>query len=182
MLLKSIFGFDQWHVIPLAERPYAIDIIRYLNEAGGVRKGSVAEIGCGLGDIIRHLRFARRLALDNDAKVLRALDFLKAATFNPGIRTRVFNFPSDSLEGKYDAILMVNWIHHIPPEVLKRFVGEYFHEHLNVGGAILVDTVQAANYKHHHSIEALTDGLACDVRKIGSYEPQREVFAIVRKG
>ena len=55
-LLQRLYGFDRWHVGHGGER-YAADIVSRLNGRPEADRESVVEIGCGLGDILRRLRF-----------------------------------------------------------------------------------------------------------------------------
>lgn len=176
--LHRVFHFDRWHITALSERKYARDIIAHVNARPAERRGALVEIGCGLGDIISNARYARRLGLDHESNVLRAAAFLARAKCKGRIEWRVFEFPRAELEGRYDVIVLVNWIHHVRPDVLKAWVADYVNGHLADGGEIILDTVQDADYEHNHSIEHLTDALACRVERLGRYERQREVFAI----
>lgn len=56
-LLYKIFNFDEWHVSVIGERPYAMEVVKYINrflrENTEYKRGrKVVEIGCGLGDIV----------------------------------------------------------------------------------------------------------------------------------
>src|ERR1700757_3230744 len=74
-LLQRAYGFDRWHVGHAGEA-YAADIVRYLNAWPAADRGSVVEIGCGLGDILRHLACGNRLGLDRDPGALGAARLL----------------------------------------------------------------------------------------------------------
>ena len=157
LVLRQVFNFDQWHLYTLTERPYAMDIIRFSNSRSS--RQSFVEIGCGLGDIIRHVRYKERYGFDNDRNVLKAAAFIKRITLNRGIRFEIFRFPESTLPGTHDVIVMVNWIHHIEPSVLKKKIEEYFNTSLNPGGAIIIDTVQDKEYRFNHDIHRITEGL-----------------------
>jgi cyclopropane fatty-acyl-phospholipid synthase-like methyltransferase len=180
-ILYYVFRFDPWHVSPLSERAYARDIIKYLNAKPDSERGTLVEIGCGLGDIVRRVRFREVLGLDCDANALRAASFLAGLSFRRRIAFRRFQFPQTPLAGRFDAILMVNWIHNVPPDVLKENISRYFHDHLTSRGEILIDTVGAKTYTYNHRVDALTEGLACCVEMLGEYENLRRIYAI-RKG
>ncbi len=180
ILLWLVFRFDRWHISPLSEHKYAQDIIRYLNSYTGNRQRSIVEIGCGLGDIIRNVKYENRLGLEREANVLRAGAFLSRIKPNGKITFRIFDFPATELDGCFDTIVMVNWIHHIQQEVLKAKISQYINNHLIEGGEIIIDTVQSKNYEYNHSIDYLVGKLNCRVRKLGDYENQREVFAILK--
>jgi hypothetical protein len=179
MMLFYIFRFDHWHVSPLLERPYARDIINYLNSQPADHRRRIIEIGCGLGDILRNVRFHEKLGLDCDINALRAATFLSCLRLKrEDIRFEYSKFPDTQVNGFYDAILMVNWIHNIPPVLLKEKIEEYFREHLLPGGQFLIDTVGAKNYKYNHSVEFLTEGLDCSVATLGNYENMRNIFIL----
>lgn len=174
-MLHKLLGFDRWHVTTLRKRGYARDIIHYAN--GRKIRGRAAEIGCGLGDIIRHLQYRVRLGLDSDPRVLRGAAFL-ASPFSRKIRWSVFHFPDTPLQGTFDLIIMVNWIHHIEPETLKRQLEVYFSNSLNRGGEIILDTVQDPSYEYNHDIAFLMSGLGVVPHEIGAYERRRQVWSL----
>jgi SAM-dependent methyltransferase len=175
--LHLLFRFDRWHISSLRERPYARDIIDYLNGLTHEQRTSALEIGCGLGDIIRHIDFEDRFGLDTDNNVLRAARFL--SRFNcVKISFMKFEFPDRNLFGRYDAIIMVNWIHNIRPDVLKQKIEDYGLNNLSKTGRIIIDTVQDRQYKYNHDVAALTADLECHVIKLGLYKRGREVHVI----
>src|SRR4051812_38759212 len=105
--LRAIYGFEFWHTYALADRNYALEIIKYCN--GLSKRGSVIEIGCGLGDIIRNIDFSKKLGCDIDPRVLsgaRILGLFK----KPKIVFKQFTFPTTTLEGSVDLIITVNWV------------------------------------------------------------------------
>jgi SAM-dependent methyltransferase len=174
-VLQWIFGFDRWHVNRLADRPYALRVIAYLNELPDDRRGRVVEIGCGLGDILRRLQFRERLGLDDDPSVLRAARVL-AGVSRRRPRFAEFTFPHP-LDGRYDAIITVNWPHLVDEERLRPQLAAYVNEHLSPAGVLIIDTVRDPAYTHHHDIGRLTpDGSS--VTKLGDFERQRELWAI----
>jgi SAM-dependent methyltransferase len=176
--LCLFFRFSWWHTISLRERPYARDIINYLNGRPPAQRTSALEIGCGLGDIIRHIRFEKRVGLDSNNNVLRAARFLSRFNFGIRIRFMKFDFPDSNFFGRYDAIIMVNWIHTICPDVLKQKIEDYARENLSEGGMIIIDTVQDAEYKYHHDVAALTADLECRILSLGPYRRGREIHVI----
>ncbi len=175
-LLQLQFGFDKWHISPLGERPYAVDVINYCNVLE--ERISFAEIGCGLGDITRNVNFLDRTGYDMDPKVLKAAAILPVKGTIRKIEFAEFHFPESILTGTYNVLALINWIHHIEPAVLKEKIEFYFRENLLDMGELIIDTVQDSAYKHNHRIGYLTKDINCSVQKIGDYARQREVWSI----
>jgi hypothetical protein len=176
-LLRMMYKFDKWHTAPLLNKKYAQDIISYCNQQ--LQRNSYVEIGCGLGDIIRNVRYKEKCGYDIEQNVLNAAKFLARLSSQKDILFRVFSFPKDKLTcERCDCIVLVNWIHEIQPEILKENIEKYFYGNLNDNGCIIIDTVQDKEYQFNHDIKFLTSKLPCLIEKIGVYERQREVWAI----
>lgn len=176
ILLFKIYKFDKWHVSPLMDRRYAQDLIVYLNSRK--ERYKFLEVGCGLGDILRNVKYKYRLGLDIEQEVLSAARLISIFQLKRGIGFRKFIFPIDSINGKFDVILLVNWIHNIEPYIIKEKVSEYFHQNLSVHGLIIIDSVNHNGYKYYHKVQEIIIGLDCSIEKIGSYECNRELWAI----
>ena len=174
--LQRVYGFDAWHVGHGGE-PYVADIVRYLNGRPENGRQSVVEIGCGLGDILRPLRFRARTGLDREREVVRAAR--ARGRLQRGLQFDVFEFPASALEGRHDAIVMVNWIHAIEPAVLRNAIHNYASGHLRPGGCIVVDTVADPAYTYNHDVHALAPP-EVTVARIGSYARGRDVWALVK--
>ncbi|MEO8582508.1 MAG: hypothetical protein ABI415_01860 [Flavitalea sp.] len=175
--IQLLLGLEKWHNYPLTERPYAQEIIKYCNTLPN--RNSYAEIGCGVGDIVRSVDFKNRIGFDNNKNVLRAAKFFPVH-YKKGssISYQLFHFPDTILKGTFNVLALVNWIHHIESLVLQKKIEEYFNNNVISGGEIIVDTVKDPSYKYNHSIQILTNGLNCSVHKIGSYDRGREVWSI----
>jgi len=60
------------------------------------------------------------VGLDFENEVLAAAKFLPSSKRKGDIVDfKYFKFPDSTLVGRYNYIIMVNWIHRIPPEQLK---------------------------------------------------------------
>jgi len=177
-LMQKIYDFDPWHVGPLMYKKYAQGIIEYCNN--DTKRDSIVEIGCGLGDIIRNVHFKCKKGYDTEMNVLKAAKILAFLGKAGNITFSTFSFPQDKLKGTYDAIILVNWIHHIQPDILKGNIEKYFFNNLYQEGTIIIDTVQDKDYKVNHDINFLTKDLPCKIIEIGTYERQRTVWAIKR--
>ena len=178
--MRWIFGFDSWHLSRLSERPYALAIIAFLNSRPEAKRQSVVEIGCGLGDILRHLHFRRRLGLDRDPRVLAAARILAIVHRVSDLRLEQFDAPHATLSGTFDAIVMVNWIHQIEPERLRDWIAGRVMSNLRPGGCLLLDTVRDLAYDYNHDVQHLAPA-GVIVHHLGSYARQRHVWALTRE-
>lgn len=176
-LLHLFFRFDRWHVSSASERKYVKDIVCYLNKLPVEDRKSIVEIGCGLGDILRKISFKKKYGLDVDQRVLNAAIFLNRF-YSVKAEYKTFSFPDSVFSGKYNVIIMVNWIHHFNSEVLKEKIADYFHNNLENNGWLIIDTVESATYRFNHDIKFLTSGLEAEVSAIGSYENGRSVYSV----
>lgn len=116
-LLRFVYGFSSWHVIPINERPYALEVYRTLNnyiEKSKFSNAPIVEVGCGLGDIIGNLKWTYgKIGYDRCPKVLKA-----ARLLHPHIIFHEGTF-KDVNYCKIRCMLMINFIHAIPPDKLK---------------------------------------------------------------
>lgn len=114
--LRRVFGFDAWHVYASYScRPYKRRVVELVNS---LQPGTVVEVGCGLGDILRRVHAAERFGFDVDSAVIRAARFLhpRAARWIHGDATAIAGtVPGDRPIG---CLIMVNWIHNLSPEQL----------------------------------------------------------------
>jgi len=174
--LRLVFGFDPWHTWPAVARPYVRDIARYLNGRPEAKRESVLEIGAGLGDILRRLRYAQRLGLDQEVAVIRAARLVSAIT-RERVRFAHCCFPDDDVTGRYDAVIMVNWIHSLPPDVLRSSVRRVVERNVRSGGVVVLDLVDGPGYPYHHSADFLSAGLSVAIHPIASYDDGRRIVA-----
>jgi len=180
LVLRQFFHFDQWHIFTLAERKYAQDIIRFCNNK--LARQSFVEIGCGLGDIIRNVRYENKVGYDIDQQALKAASFLDKFSTKGRTAFSLFEFPESYLPGKHDVIVMVNWIHHIPPPILGSKIQEYLSQSLNEKGILIIDTVQDKEYKFNHDIKFLAGNDAGVVyTKLGDYERMRQIWILQKE-
>lgn len=158
ILMWKIFKFEKWHISLLSQRIYAQEIIDFCNTK---KLNTIVEIGTGLGDIIRSINSHNKVCLDIDENVLKANKFL-SFFLNKGcenITFKQFDIYKNELTGKYDLIIMVNWIHNIEPEVLKKSFNKYINQNLNKDGYLIFDIIENKNYKYNHDIEILLEGI-----------------------
>lgn len=174
--LQRVYGFDDWHV-GHANESYVSDVVRYLNARPESARQSVVDIGCGTGDIVRRLRFRHRLGLDRDAGVLAAARVLAFPQSSTDLRFERFEFPTGTLAGAHDAIIMVNWTHLVEPGQLRLVLQCYAAEHLRPDGVVVIDTVNDPAYTHAHDVHALAlKGMAIEL--LGQYSRGRRVWVL----
>jgi len=180
ILLSRFIPFDPWHRMPLAAKDYAVGIIAHLNALPADRRGRVAEIGCGLGDILLNLDYEERLGLDRDPGVLKAADFIRRSHRRGKARFAVFSFPEDRLDGAFDTVILTNWPHAIEPQALKAGIDCLFLDHVSPGGCLVIDTVSKDGYPYRHDAAALLGNLPGTVEMIGSYPCGRRVWKVTK--
>jgi hypothetical protein len=158
ILLWKIFKFEKWHISLLSQRKYAQDVISFANTQN---INSIVEIGTGLGDIIRNIYATNKHCLDIDENVLKANQFLSFFS-NKGYRNisfEQFDIYKNNLNDKYDLLIMVNWIHNIEQEVLKKSFSEFITQNLNNNGYLIFDILENKSYKYNHSVKNLLEGI-----------------------
>ena len=138
--LRLWFQYPKWHDLTLMECSYARLIIAHLNRR--VRREKVLEIGCGLGNILRNLKYNQKVGVDRDRNVINALSFFLKFSFLDN-KTDLIHGDIKSVKNldTSDAIILVNWIHEIDPITLKGYLSKLFDDYLNCGGEIIFDTV-----------------------------------------
>ena len=158
VLIRKYYNYNSWHDSFFSDRPYAQKIVAHLNKRQ--KRDALLEVGCGTGDMLRRLTFKKKYGFDYEMQALKGLRFL-SLFYNAGgkIKLMKFNFNKDKIYKSYDAIILVNWIHEIDPEILKQQIEKIFYRNLNSGGEIIIDTLRNQNYKHNHSIDSLTKNL-----------------------
>jgi SAM-dependent methyltransferase len=174
------FRFDSWHTSPLDNRKYAIDIISKLNRR--VSRESLIEIGCGLGDILRKTHYDRKYFYDISPEVLGAAAFLQKFSKITSINSfKTFNLLTDTVEKdlKFDALVLVNWIHGFESKTLKYRLNKIVNNNLNEKGLIVFDIIENNPiYKFNHAVVDLIDVRKFDVTTFSEYPFGRKlVFA-----
>jgi hypothetical protein len=175
--LRAAYRFDEWHTWPVPARPYVTDIAAYLNDRPAAERRSVVEIGSGLGDVLHRLHYERCLGIDQDEAIVRAASFV-ARLRRDRIQFAVSGFPADRLEGRHDAVVLVNWIHSVPPETLRDWVTDLVDRNLSSRGILVIDVVDGPGYRFHHSPQALAAGLGVDVDEFAAYPDGRRLVAL----
>jgi SAM-dependent methyltransferase len=128
------------------------------------------DIGCGIGDILGVARYDLKVGLDHNQKVLDALKFRARILPWPGkIDAKFFRFSVDPVDGRYDVIVICNWIHNIEPEILRLQFEKFVNENLNSGGELIFDTVKGEHYPYCHDEVFLAKNLHVTTSLLGEY-------------
>lgn len=150
-LLKKRYRFARWHLSPIEHRKYAMDIVeavQSLSAAGA----SIAEVGCGLGEILRKISVsgnppeARLFGWDISPEVIaaaEALDKKNEITYSIG----TFD---DVRDMKIDWLITVNFLHNISSGDLAEYYRKITEQ--NDIERIVADTVSGSGYKYHHDL------------------------------
>jgi SAM-dependent methyltransferase len=160
------------------ECQYAKSIVTHLNKREKRKK--VIEIGCGLGNILRHLRYNERIGIDRDINALKAFSFFERfSLFKNKAKLIQSDIVSIKKSEASDAIILVNWIHEIDPSTLKDHFAKLFVDFLKLDGEIIFDTVSQNTYMHNHDAKYLTEGLPdADCVLIGTFDRGRNIYSI----
>lgn len=178
IILMLFFRFDYWHTSPLDNRKYAIDIISALNHRKS--RGSLIEIGCGLGDILIKSNYDRKYFYDISKEVLKAAAFMQKFSKTPSINSfKTFDLLTDSLNKdlKFDAIVLVNWIHCLENQLLKSRFSAIIKDNLNEKGIIIFDIIENnSNYKFNHTVDDLIDLQKFNITTLDGYPFGRKLI------
>ena len=93
-----------------------LEMLEQWIQQGEINHNTIVEIGCGRGDIIGNLRYVDKVGFDINEEVIRA-----AKIFHTNTTFYVGSFPDVHI-GEIEAIIMVNFIHEISPEKLKKLI------------------------------------------------------------
>lgn len=95
--LQKKYGFNKWHISPFELRKYIQDAARYINQSN---PKAVIDIGCGLGELLRHISAESRIGYDLDFKNIQCacrLDHSGGIQFHTGSFERVKGQTADFL-------------------------------------------------------------------------------------
>ena len=178
-LLQWVFKFDKWHVAPLSQRKYCHKIITKLN--AHTQRKSVIDIGCGLGDILSKLNYASKLGVDAEKNVIRAASFISNIKFNYKNTSYVHgSFPNITLNQKFDAVIMVNWIHNIKAEIVASWLTYLYENYLNNNGVLVIDIVKNDKYRYNHQVEVLLANITGSIVITNPLEYGRRVVFVTK--
>lgn len=166
--LSKIYGFPpSWHN-PTAARPYRLAIAQAVD---ALEPNSVCEVGCGLGSILARLHAKQLIGYDADERVIRAARLVRSKRMSFHVGST-----ADVIERELDVLIMVNWIHEIPPERL----ADMLLPLLKRANYLVVDAIDVglSGYSYYHDFSFL-DGHATEFRRFRVPEEDR-TFLVYR--
>lgn len=73
--LKKTYDFGECHYSTYELRKYLQEIAKYVNSQGNL-DNEVIDIGCGLGELLRHIKVGKRVGFDLDGEAIRCAQML----------------------------------------------------------------------------------------------------------
>ena len=144
--LKKVFGFDDWHVYG-SHIPDYVEVVARLGNSLTNRNVCI-EIGCGLGNILRRVRYHKKIGIDLDEGVINALKFFKKYFYYQKLRNTEFitgSFEDIPDNLKIDLLIVVNWVHNLEFDELV--------DHLKFIESKYIITEGVEGYANFHSKE-----------------------------
>jgi hypothetical protein len=138
--LRLFFPFDRWHATaPYPCRDYKRRVVAL---AASRRPSVVADLGCGLGEVVSRIPADMRYGFDPDGAAIRAarLLFGRKARFARAALADANVVRDTVIESGIDLLVMTNWTHGVKADELRRQLLAL--QAVIPVGAILVDTVR----------------------------------------
>lgn len=144
----KVLKIPEWHVTQSTKRPYAVFIIRKINEMiekSEITGGKIIEVGCGMGDIISSIKYRDKSGYDLDKRVIWG-----GRIIHPGkalFRTGTF----DDISNEDIAVLiMVNFLHDFDDEYCRKKLDVFFKN--NRVSRIVVDSAQMGYFHDYEKL------------------------------
>lgn len=177
--LVLFYRLGWWHINSFSDSPYAADVVAHLNRS--VIRNSVLDIGCGLCSILRRINYREKKAFDRKQNILKAAALIsRFHNIGNEISFERFDLKTDRVTGKFDAVIMINYVHNINPDEFKQIIRRIYYENLNSLGEIIFDTVsfKAKQYPFNHDANHLVNDLDGSLVLIGRYEFGRSIYSL----
>ena len=155
-VLQKIFGFHKWHIVPVEQRPYGMEIVKWCNRLlerdRDAENGKVIEVGCGLGDIVAKIKTKKgnKEGYDIDEKVIKA-----AKIIYPGIKFQVGRFAPDIRDERISIFIAVNFLYALDSKTVEEEFKKLSTN--NDIQYIITETMHPAtpNYPHSHDMNKI---------------------------
>ena len=178
-LYTERFGLKGFHKSTYLEKKYCALIVKHLNSRA--KRGSVLEIGTGIGDILLNLNFKILNGYDHKKNVLDALKFRNKIYFfkKKNLITNLYSIQSDEpVKGKFDVIIICNFIHNFEPKIINQKIDYFYKNNLSSGGEIIfdslenegpVDLTKDRTYKYTHSPDEIKEITGGKIKILGNF-------------
>lgn len=133
------YDLDPWHKSPYELRRYAQIAAESVNELEGK---CVVEVGCGLGEILRHINAPKKYGYDLDSRVIEAVKVITSKEKN-------IQYFAGGLQdvnvSDANVLLTIGWMHGMQEKALKELYGEFLNK--NKVKNVVVDVKIIENQK-----------------------------------
>lgn len=111
------YELDMWHESPYELRRYAQIVAKSVNRLG---VQCVIDVGCGLGEILRHINVRKRYGYDTDSRVIEA-----AKSFSKDRKNIIYSVGDLRSVNVPDAdcLVTIGWMHGAADKDLKELYG-----------------------------------------------------------
>ena len=107
-LLQKFFHFESWHISPYELREYVQIVAKYVNSHNAKY---VVDIGCGLGELIRHINAPKRIGIDIEKENINTAKYLHRRT---NIEFKNGSFDDLGTKQEIDYLITLNFMHGSP--------------------------------------------------------------------
>lgn len=112
-ILQKKYHFESWHLTPYELRKYVQIVAEYVNDQNAEY---VVDLGCGLGELIRHIKAKRRRGIDILDETINTARHLHRFT---DIEFKKGSFDELGTEQNIDYLITLGFMHGSPQEVWK---------------------------------------------------------------
>ena len=164
--IQKIYKFDTWHFSPYEWREYLQKTAEYIN-ANNAKK--VIDIGCGLGELLRHLNAETRIGLDAHEEEIMA-----ASALNHGnIIYKTGSFNEVVGEKNVDYLVTLGFTHGSPEETWRTPYHTIAEK--NDIKNFIVDTVPAEGASHFLDFSKILPSNYTKIETLGPFLSGRYV-------
>jgi hypothetical protein len=176
-ILCRLLCVSKWHASGFSRHPYRAAIANHIRMT---RPDSVLEIGSGFGDIICNLSAATLWATDRSPRVLAGARLCHPVDSLTG-RVRFSPLQLGEDPGRqFDTVICVNFIHGIPPDILRDYFVELMARTIPPGGSLIFDVVDDPSYRFRHDPAFLLRGIPVRQKKIDGFPYGRSIVVAQR--
>ncbi len=158
--MQKIYKFDTWHFSPYEWREYLQKTAEYIN-ANNAKK--VIDIGCGLGELLKHLNAETRIGLDESEGIIGAASELSHGK----ITYKVGSFNEVMGEKDVDYLVTLGFTHGCAEDAWK----DPYHtiSERNDIKNFIVDTVPAEGKSHFLDYSKILPDNYAKIEKLGPF-------------